>query len=281
MNRLAKSIVYSNILIGLIAVSLIQFTSNIFQLKGLLFYQILILVASPAVYNLMMISGLPKNSSSITDIKQKWYYKHKKSIELISYSALAISGLLSLTLNLKSILILGCSTALSLLYYIPFIKNKPLRTFSQTKMPLIALVWTLVCFVIPLMVGIPFAVFTLQQKFLLGFGFLFLVLGVAIPFDIKDQTYDIQFNSENLAVKFGIKKVKQLAIVSLVFSSFLMILFYLTSSANIFANPVAFFLPQAFTIVTIFGIKENYNDLYYTLVVDGSLILPWLFTVIF
>lgn len=127
-------------------------------------------------------------------------------LTIISTFIGAILMLLIASFTVKNVLLLGCLILIAIVYVVP-IKGKSLREISGLKIFLVALVWTGLTLVYPMLnANIPLQ---LYWKEILGF-FLFF-FAVTIPFDIRDLQFDLPMHM-TIPQVLGINGAKVLAI---------------------------------------------------------------------
>ena len=147
-----------------------------------------------------------------------WYaknYSYTKFLSIISFIATIISFYF---FNKKYIYLVAISGFLSFLYASPFFKigknSFNLRKYWFLKSIIVALVWTLTTSILPM------KEFGIAENKMLLFSlekFLF-ILGITIPYDIKDLKEDKALGIKTMAMKFGVKRTKFLSNTILFFA---------------------------------------------------------------
>jgi 4-hydroxybenzoate polyprenyltransferase len=260
--------------VALAALSLVQFTEFTFHLKGLFFYKVMAVLFTCSVYNFMMLFGLP-NHSLHSEKRIVWYSKNFKSLIYLS-TIMFLAGLLFIfSLNYITILLLFFSGIISILYFVPIIKGSALRNFIVFKMPLIAFVWTTVVCIIPWVAGFHLYETSFISITIFAMSIYFFVLGIAIPFDIRDQHIDKNSNTENLALKYEVHKVKMFSIIFFAISLIIMGIYsyYFSNNPKFILAP--FLITIVISGVVVANVKETSNNLYYLLLLDLCLVLPY------
>jgi len=152
----------------------------------------------------------------------KWVIKHNRLLTFFSITFGLIGLVCVYYVNLYCWIILVPMGTLSALYVIPVIPFKPnsptLRQVPFLKIFVIALVWSIIIIGIPMLdtehvnfkenVAIYLFILALLQVF-------FFVIGITIPFDIRDINYDREDNLKTIPTVFGIKKSLLIAILFL------------------------------------------------------------------
>jgi 4-hydroxybenzoate polyprenyltransferase len=257
----AASMTLANILIGIGFVDSLSYMYLFF-----VFFSVLV------VYNTK--GALAISSSTLpTSEKLIWAYKHR----YVVLGTLGFSGLMSavllvqLPVYLYSIII--PLSILSLLYSLSFnigtvtiaIRNIPyLKTF------LVAAVWTVIVFVIPLKL---ISVNPIEQWNRLMNEFLFL-FSLAILFDLKDVEKDKLGNVKTFPILLGIEYTKYLSmgimVIRLLFVPYNTPLFY-----------VELLLSLMIIFSTHFFLEKNRNEKFYMLNLDGWMIVKAVVTISF
>ncbi len=161
------------------------------------------------------------------------------------------------------------SGILSFLYASPFIrlgKNSfSLRKFWFLKSIIVAVVWVLSTAVLPMLennISLSNSWMFLLEKFL-------FILGITIPYDIKDLKADEYDGIKTLAIKFGVKRTKLI-------SNFILIV-GLVLALSLFSQNI---IPIGFVyIVAMFlnyKLDETKDEFWYTFLIDGTIILYFL-----
>ncbi|XOD67421.1 MAG: hypothetical protein ACMUEL_05565 [Flavobacteriales bacterium Tduv] len=167
----------------------------------------------------------------------------------------------------KAVMFWAFSGLISLGYAIP-IRGKTLRNIPSLKIFLIALVWS--CMI----AGIPLEnndMLSASSKFFLSVSIFLYVLGLTVPFDIRDIDNDPP-SLRSLPQCWGIKRSKCFAVICL-----------LCSGTLLWNYPEA--LPPAkwayiTTICVATGLiawaSPKRKNWYYTLLIEGCSLLPWI-----
>lgn len=135
--------------------------------------------------------------------------KYMKVIQLLSFICFVLACYYAYQLQFKTLIVAIGLCLLSSLYIIPFLpKQKNLRTLAGLKISIVALCWTGVTVLLPIInanvfVGETNVVLTGLQRFI-------LVLILMIPFEISDLSYDASALG-TLPQRIGIRRTKQLA----------------------------------------------------------------------
>jgi len=180
LKRIFEFYINSSIHVALAVVSLVVITALEFNLQLPKPYWYFIFFGTITGYNFVKyapIAGLHHRSLA----------KSLKTIQIFSF--ICFGGLLyfSWFLSIETLIATGAFGALTVLYAIPFLKKKSLRTIKGLKIFVVAMVWTGVTVLVPVLASeepltVDIAI-TFIQRFLLVIVFI-------IPFEIRDLPYD-------------------------------------------------------------------------------------------
>ena len=156
---------------------------------------------------------------------------------------------------------------------IPFLKPaKKLRDFGLFKTLFVAIVWSVTTVVIPLsgtFVENDIMVFLLLRRFL-------FLLALTIAFEIKDLKSDEEYQLQTIPMRLGVSNTKLLAqgILFLLMLLNLVQYFFFTIPLS---NMLAVNLSLLVSILCIQPLHEDSPDWWYYFVLDGMMILQFLF----
>jgi 4-hydroxybenzoate polyprenyltransferase len=93
-------------------------------------------------------------------------------------------------------------------YVLPILNGKRLRDITYLKIILIAIVWAIVCVVLPVSLvgrgwGMPESLMFLEKAL--------FIFALTIPFDIRDMKWDAETGVKTIPLSIGVKKAKQWA----------------------------------------------------------------------
>ena len=169
--------------------------------------------------------------------------------------------------SLLSILNFGWNTAavlilsgfISVLYVIK-IRGKSLREIPHLKIHLIALSWTLLLIVFPI---INESIFVSAWEY--GFMHYLLILGVTIPFDIRDLKYD-SVSQKTIPQLVGVLGAKMIGVVTI----FLFAVLLVQVNPSFALNPM-FISAISIQILLLIFSNENRSDIYCAGLIDGAI----------
>ena len=258
MAKLINFLLYSNIYIALCAVAMTAQTLYIFDINiktspallGLVFFSTLV------IYALHRLVSLSKVDKSLGVERFNVIGAYKKHIQI--YAVLGILGgsVCFFFLNRPTQYALVIPALLSLGYVIPFLGNRKLRLRDVhfIKIFLIALVWSYVTVLLPL----------LEYSIVLGlreFGVLLerilFIFVITLPFDLRDWEIDKRNQVRTIPATIGVKNTLWLALFIL--SIWCLLIFQIYSVPIAFAllisgistGVLVYYSPNKRTIITL------------------------------
>lgn len=262
LKPIIDAIVFSNTWISLAALSLYLSTCLGADVSPTFTEGILIFTASFIGYNFLKLRGL--DATGNTGIFNAWLKQHKSII----YGCLFIASLgfiyaLSEVSFLQLLILLGVIT-LSIVY-IGF-ERYNLRSFWFLKTQIVALVWVVFVLGIPLIDN--YNHLPRLQLFVLCSGVFFFILGLTIPFDIRDWNADRQNpHMTTLPMLFGLRATKFISLIHLLLA-IACLLYY--SYMSVILLPI--FLLGA---KLIYALKRDAPEYVYTFGLDGLIVLVY------
>ncbi|MBU2949520.1 hypothetical protein KO493_02280 [Tamlana agarivorans] len=161
----------------------------------------------------------------------KFYYprlaNRVKAIPVLTLFSVLMTGFYMIQLQTKTVFIVSGFAVLTVLYSIPFLRNKTqnLRHVEGLKVYIIAFVWMGVSVFLPV---IESGHDITKEVLLMGLQRFAYVLVLMLPFEIRDLKYD-PLNLKTIPQKIGVKKTKLLGVVLLVF---MLVLEYFKAEAS-------------------------------------------------
>lgn len=227
--RLFSFLVFSNSWVSLSGAIMSAGLAHFIGAEEYVVFGTFVFGATLSVYSLQRIIRA-KQVSTLKSDRHKWIEEHQwllLSLFVLGLLIAAISYFLFLY-SWKSLLLLSVFTSFSLLYAWRINKNGySLRELPFVKIHLIAITWTIILVVWPLMhYGL-----AISDFLSLTFALYFYLLATTIPFDIRDLSYDAT-TQKTIPQIFGVNGAKVLALILLLLSGFL---FYFTYSEIIFS----------------------------------------------
>lgn len=263
--HLVTYLVHGNWWIGLCAAVLAQLSYS--ELGGIGQHwamMLAVLGATVVVYDMNMLSGLKElRSSGTSSLRHHWYMEHEEQlIPQLGAASLMAGGFF--LLSVRSWLILIPAAVIALLYVLPLSGGRRLREIGLWKVFLISVVWGVVTVMLPAM----------QLDVSASWGIVLwataeralFVLAITIPFDVRDLRTDAHKGVRTLPSVLGWKRAIVLATaVMVVFSCSAMVRLGIGAWGYVPGTVVAFAL--------ILGTRPSRSDLYYSLWLDGTMLI--------
>ncbi|MCB9223793.1 MAG: hypothetical protein R2780_03530 [Crocinitomicaceae bacterium] len=262
LRKAISFIVYSNIWISAGAFG---FGWLFFQLNELQpdIPLLLFLFSSTLVtYNFQRYERIAKNEK-LPSPRIRWMTSNIKLVKALLFIGALTSLILIFQFKLLSIIILSLGGLVSFLYVFAFnILNRRsnLRDIPGIKIYLISLVWAISCALIPYLESADHQI-NITKLFI---AFFLYILGITIPFDIRDIELD-EFSKKTIPQLVGTQISKVLAFIC-IFASYFLLTYPLMFNPYLFP---AF----ALTILLISMSNKNRNELYYSFFIDGLLVV--------
>ncbi len=252
---------FSNILIALSASALTFNTYLILHREPDKQVILLVFLSTFSVYNLQRLIKHYSNKNNYTS-RHRWIQKHQTS--LLSGVLLSALGALILFFRLYdwyNFMLLFPFAFLASLYAVSLFSNrKALRDIPYLKVFIIALTWAVATVLLPVFA---YANSIHSKDIILLISNFFYIIGITIPFDIRDIEVD-SGNTHTIPQLVGIKKAVYLSILSLVISAFVFQMQF-----NETGQQIAYFI----SVILIFSTRKQQPELYYSGLIDGSIIL--------
>ncbi len=260
LGRLLGYLTYLNLIIATSAYALAAGVANMSGIDNYLEHGLFGFFSTFCVYNCQRLYKVNKNSTSP---RLKWVFTHRK---LVFVSSL-ISGGLSLYyfvllmngLNYALILLMCCGALISA-FYVLRIGNKNLRDRSYIKTHSIAITWTLVILIFPMVnEGIYHWDFLL---FFIPAHYLYFI-SVAVVFDINDLKVDPS-TQQTIPQIVGSRHTKKVSLILLSVSTI--------GITYCVSNP--FTIGAILIQMLLIGlITDKHSDNYFNILIDGTISL--------
>jgi 4-hydroxybenzoate polyprenyltransferase len=264
LNSIIRFLVLSNIYVSLCVAALAlstQFVLSSFNLDVVFF----LFFATFISYNFHKIVSLKRNP----DRAQAWFFNNKKFIYFLLLCSLIISIIFFLGFNYETQFLIIIISFISLMY--PF----GLRSVPYIKVFVIALVWCVSTEFITIFEN----KLVIETELLMSiFSRFFFIVAITIPFDIRDVEVDFT-ELKTLPIVFGIKKSKQIALVTLYIYVLIEVLRHLVFTPNS-QFLVASFLCCIYTRYLIKGSDNKKLGFYYVFWVESSSLSVLFFLII-
>jgi hypothetical protein len=267
-------VIYGNLLVAFGAYTLSLFFLQIHFQINLFFHSLplFIFFVTLFTYNFHRRIGLEIYGQAEHSISVKWMVDNpviSRSTTLISFAA-AVYFFMDLPKSTYSLI--APLALISLMYVMKFSDRLPLRQIPFLKIFLIALAWSSTAVFLS---AISLEVTIGSQSVLFFFALIFYMISQALPFDIRDMRSDIQTELKTIPTYLGVRSSVGIAIICLLISN---IVFLFAIDLN-WRSPyfVAWLLSSSFLFICILLSRTKRTDLFYSLMVETSLLLPFLF----
>lgn len=274
---------FSNLHMALCAVALLKTSCMVLHLRCEIHLLLIAFFGTLALYSFQRLVGVLKNEmKNFPGERHQWNFKNKNW--LIVFIVLSICPLaysfFELSLNGKFLLI--GTALLSLIYASPVFKIKGksfrLRDFPVIKIFFIAIVWTSVTTILPMIESVEFydrseRVYFHGAIYWSAVVFIF-IFALTIPFDVRDMEFDSP-TIRSLPMIIGEKQSVRLAQLLLVISCIVLYIGMERTHKFSFITTIYYFLWAAFSIYVLHDCSKKKSEYYFTFVVDGLIIALW------
>ena len=259
IKKFLRHIVYLNIIVALSTALLSSGFCYYLQISNWLNYGFLALFSTLAVYN---GQRLFKSRSSYKTPWLKWVEDNK----LLLYVAVVLFAIVAVAFMLiigfqssEAFVLLSVSIVISMFYVIP-LGRRNLREISHLKIHLIAISWSAVLIVFPMLNAS-----VSQSVFWFGLAHYFYIVAVSIPFDIRDLKYDAS-TQKTIPQVVGVTWSKAIAIMFILI--FVAMILYIDE--RFLLNPL-FFVAVAIQVGLILFMTEKKSDIYTAGWIDAAI----------
>ncbi|MEY4594697.1 MAG: hypothetical protein RIQ47_1107 [Bacteroidota bacterium] len=278
---LQRSILFSHLFLALCAVSLSISTSQFLQLS---------VSFSPSLGALASATVLYYNFHKFS-YRLKSYRPDKIMRQLLASTVHPVDRYLFIIASLvffaaffyldyNEMLVWLIIIFLALCYSLPLLHNgsayQRLREMSLLKLFVVAFVWTAATVWLPVMSNL--SLLSSYEVFTISFSRFTLVFALCIPFEIRDEKKEY-IRGMNSIMKLGRQRIVVLTAVALIIS--VVFILSLWSDGNNNIALVAFVIPQLVSMFWLLHAKPDFPAWYYKGCVDGTMLLPLLFLILF
>lgn len=181
-----------------------------------------------------------------------------------------------LKLEAESQVLLLFPSVCTLLYMIPVWKGRRLRDLPFVKILTIGLVWMWVTVWVPYQAIMPMD----MGGFFISLEKLCFIVGITVPFDIRDRQPDLKQGVATLATVLSPRHVKQIIILCFAMAAACAIW---AMGYELYSREQCVSILTFYAIALVFAIKsdENCHDYYFSGVLDGLVILQFVFVCLF
>jgi len=281
LEKFVNLLLFGNFWIALCAVAMTWQTELLLfeeiawtPLTGFAFFSTLFL------YAVHRIVGLVKVKPFLEKYRYAVIYSFRNHIKF--YALLGGVGALYFffSLSFANQLLLVIPSILSLGYVLPFVKGqKRLRDFDYIKIFLIAIVWGIITVLMPILQRT--TILELPHLFIL-LERMFFIFAITLPFDIRDLKIDAHMDVKTIPGRIGIQKTKQLARFSLLIVLLLAVMNWNWFIGDYsFNNLLSIFFSCCITLLLIEKSDQTDADYFFTGLMDGTMILQFIFVFFF
>jgi len=271
--ELIRLLVYGNILIGFGAFGLSKIICSSLYIPDEMQASIplFLFAATTFTYNIHRRIGYAMGSKESISPTTQWMLDKPLLSKSISIFSFVMALLYMVDLPKKALFVIIPISLISLFYVQRLSEGKKvLREIPYLKIFLIAAVWTAVLVILPSI----FIEADLSKILFLSFGIFLYMISEIIPFDIRDMKRDEIEQTKTIPLLIGIKNSKGVAIGLLLIANLLLYLYFSTLTIDY----ISILLSSFFLSFMVINSKKDRSDLYYSFLVELSLILPYLFS---
>ena len=207
---------------------------------------------------------LSTNESKIT----RWQSGKSKLLIAVIFVCTAITSYISFSFSFYILIVLGFAALISLVYPLPYILGRwpGIRHIAGLKLFIIALVWTLVTFVVPAMQS---EVVWDQQTWVLTAQRFFIITAITIPFDVRDKEIDHP-DIKTLPMVVGSRSALMVGVFCIFGVELSVLLQYFQHGLFTGWQTFGLFLGLEIMMLFIHRALPVKNDLYYSFALEGS-----------
>jgi len=207
---------------------------------------------------------LSTNESKIT----RWQSGKSKLLIAVIFVCTAITSYISFSFSFYILIVLGFAALISLVYPLPYILGRwpGIRHIAGLKLFIIALVWTLVTFVVPAMQS---EVVWDQQTWVLTAQRFFIITAITIPFDVRDKEIDHP-DIKTLPMIAGSRSALMVGVFCIFGVELSVLLQYFQHGLFTGWETFGLFLGLEIMMLFIHRALPVKNDLYYSFALEGS-----------
>ena len=237
-------------------------------------------LATLFLYAVHRIVGLEKVRPFLKKYRYSIIYRFRRHIQVYAVIGGVGAFYFFWKLSVANQLLLVIPAILSLGYVLPIMRGKKrFRDFNYLKIFLIAIVWSVITVVMPILEH--------SQKFdfshlSIVFERMLFIFAITLPFDIRDLQIDAHIDVKTIPTTIGITKTKWLAYGCL-WMSFLLAIFAVINEWYPQKAILGFGISVVLTALLIERCDRTDKDYFFTGLMDGTMILQavlvWISTV--
>lgn len=276
MKSVVKAYVYSHFHIGICTFVLWMFSMNMFDITLDYHYGVFLFCGTIAAYSLHRIIPFFIERNHLSYTRRDIYYDKLGLLIGGVIIALVMGFIAWLNLSYSNKIGSILASVITICYMLPIFGRSRLRDLNYIKIFLIAITWSM------LTVSIPAVNYGLNLLLVMIFTMerVLYFVAITIPFDIRDMSVDKDQDLMTIPSLLGWDRAKIIAYGCLLLSSILVLI-----GSYIFHIPwkftLAILLTYMISAILIRYTTSERSDLYYSGLIDGTMLLPYVFLGIF
>jgi hypothetical protein len=279
LKRILDFYLFSNLHIAICAVALVGVTEELFSFHLRNELYVFVFCGTFFLYNLQRLPSAFQNVLVERHfIRHRWNTQHRKLLLGISIVAMIAATWAFFQLYRRTQIIALIPAALSVAYAFPAIywrkKWIRLREIPMIKIFIVGIVWGMSCVWVPAAADGSFPAWTSPEVTLWMIACSVMIFSITIPFDIRDLLYDGD-RLKTLPAVFGVKKSIAIGIAGMLLSLAGVYLADTMSTLVEFRHVIIYAVWTAITCVIIAMSTPKRHEYYFSLVIDGLMVVLW------
>jgi hypothetical protein len=270
---------FANVHMALCGVAMVLVTQSFFGFTLRSELLVFVFCGTFFLYNLQRLPSAFEKNIERKFIRHRWNTENRIVLSGTVLLAAVAAGWSFFQLYPRSQVIALLPAALSLAYAFPFIPAKPkwkrLREIPGIKIFIVAFVWAIIIALLPAAAAdittedwLTPAVITWTVSMLLMF------FALTVPFDIRDLHYDGK-RLKTIPAVIGVKRSIVLSLATLALSVGGVLTLFFVFHTGTLTHVVVYIAWSILTGILIARSKPTLHEYYYSLVLDGLLIVLW------
>lgn len=276
---------FSNVHIALCATALVGVTQHFFGFHLRTELYVFVFCGTFFLYNLQRLpAAFEKADIERTFIRHRWNTDNRKVLLVISILAMLLAAWSYLQLYRRTQLIAVLPALLSVAYAFPVIRWRQqkikLREIPFIKILIVGLVWGMSCVWVPAAADDSFPRWTSPEVTVWMIACSCMIVSLTIPFDVRDLHYD-GARLKTFPAIFGVKKSLAIAVVGMLISVGGLVLMNQLSSLVDLHDVLIYSAWSLITCVVLLLSTPDRHEYYFSLLIDGLMLMLWVMLVIF
>lgn len=264
--KVQRVLAYSNVWVA-VSVACLTWLSQMLLGSQNLLYTAFTFFATLGFYSYSRFyqgATLSANESKVT----RWQTGKSKLLIAVIFICTAASSYIAFSFDAEVLCILSFAAIISLIYPLPYILGRwrGIRHIAGLKLFIIALIWTLVTFVVP---AIQSETVWDQQTFLLAAQRFFIITAITIPFDVRDKEIDHP-DIKTLPMVVGSRNALMVGVFCIFGVELSILLQYFQHGLFTGWQTFGLFLGLEIMMLFIHRALPVKNDLYYSFTIEGT-----------